>query len=130
MPAGLKPLGEVLVEERLISREQLSEALKRQLETGRPIGKILLEMGSIGEDALVEAVANQLRVPYADLVSYPPSQSVALLISKEVAVRHQAVPVEVDDEGLLVAMVEPTRSPRSLGTSVARRWHRAAGSSK
>jgi len=53
MPAGSKPLGEVLVEERLISREQLSEAIKRQRETGRPIGKILLEMGALSEDALV-----------------------------------------------------------------------------
>jgi len=110
MPAGSKPLGEVLVEERLISREQLSDAIKRQQETGRPIGKILLEMGALNEDALVEAVSRQLGVPYADLVSYPPSQSVILLISKEVAVRHQAVPVELDEKGLLVAMVEPTNA--------------------
>src|SRR2546429_1328921 len=101
MPAGSKPLGEVLVEERLISREQLSDAIKRQRETGRPIGKILLEMGALTEDALVEAVASQLGVPYIDLVSYPPSQSVTLLISKEVAVRHQAVPVEITNEELL-----------------------------
>ena len=58
MPAGSKPLGEVLVEERLISREQLADAIKRQRETGRPIGKILLEMGALTEDALVEAVAS------------------------------------------------------------------------
>src|SRR5947208_2084891 len=108
LPVASKPLGEVLVEERLISREQLSDAIKRQRETGRPIGKILLEMGALNEDALVEAVSRQLGVPYADLVSYPPSQSVALLVSKEVAVRHQAIPVELDDKGLLVAMVEPT----------------------
>ncbi|MGZ4120648.1 MAG: PilT/PilU family type 4a pilus ATPase [Actinomycetota bacterium] len=108
MPAGSKPLGEVLVEERLISREQLSDAMRRQQETGRPIGKILLEMGALTEDALVEAVASQLGVPYIDLVAYPPSQSVALLVSKEVAARHQAVPVELDERGLLVAMVEPT----------------------
>src|SRR5437588_12446913 len=108
MPAGLKPLGEVLVEERLISREQLSEALKRQLETGRPIGKILLEMGSIGEDALVEAVANPLRVPYAALVSYPPSPSGALLISEKGPLRHQAGPVRGGRAGLPRATVQPT----------------------
>jgi twitching motility protein PilT len=108
MPAGTKPLGEVLVEERLISREQLSEAMNRQRETGRPIGKILLEMGAVNEEALVEAVAGQLGVPYIDLVAYPPSLSMIQLVSKEVAVRHQAVPVELVDGELLVAMVEPT----------------------
>src|SRR5262249_7317858 len=94
--------------ERLISREQLSEAMTRQRETGRPIGKILLEMGAVNEEALVEAVAGQLGVPYIDLVAYPPSLSMIQLVSKEVAGRHQAAPVEVVGGELLVAMVEPT----------------------
>ena len=45
MAAVTKPLGEVLIDERLISREQLQQALLRQKESGQPLGKILLEMG-------------------------------------------------------------------------------------
>jgi twitching motility protein PilT len=106
--AGSKPLGEVLVEERLISREQLANALRRQRETGRPIGKILLEMGALDEEALVEAVARQLGVPFIDLVAFPPSVGVVTLVPKETALRHHAVPVDLVDGELLVAMVEPT----------------------
>jgi twitching motility protein PilT len=106
--AGTKPLGEVLVEERLISREQLSDALSRQRETGRPIGKILLEMGVVNEEALIEAVSRQLGMPYVDLVAFPPASNVATLVPKEVALRHLAVPVDLDEGALVVAMVEPT----------------------
>src|ERR1041384_3303077 len=106
--SGSKPLGEVLVEERLISRDQLQAALRRQTETGRPLGKILLEMGVVNEESLVEAVSRQLGVPYIDLVAFPPSASVATLIPKDIAQRHASVPVEVDGDNLIVAMVEPT----------------------
>ena len=66
MPAP-KPLGEVLVEERVITREQLGVALERQRETGQFLGKILLEMGLVDEGTLVEAVARQIGVPFIDL---------------------------------------------------------------
>ncbi|HEX9713223.1 MAG TPA: PilT/PilU family type 4a pilus ATPase [Actinomycetota bacterium] len=106
--AAQKPLGEVLIEQRLISREQLSQALARQRDTGKPIGKILLEMGAVNEDSLVEAVAGQLGLPFADLATYPPPTTIATLIPKEVASRFGAVPVELTDGTLTVAMVEPT----------------------
>src|SRR5688500_18573027 len=82
---GSKPLGEVLIQERLISREQLQDAMARQRETGRPIGKILLEMGAVTEDALVEAVARQLGVPFIDLAGYPPAPSIVRLIPRDLA---------------------------------------------
>jgi twitching motility protein PilT len=105
-----KPLGEVLVDERLITREQLAEAIKRQRETGKPLGKLLLEMGAVTEDSLVEAVAQQLGMPFADLASAFPPASIARLIPKEVALRHHAIPVEIEDGTLLVAMSEPTNT--------------------
>jgi len=103
-----KPLGEVLVGERLISREQLQAAMKRQTETGMPLGKILLEMGAVDEDALVEAVAHQLDLPYSDLAYGSPPTNVVTLVPREVALRHVAVPVALMDGELTVAMVEPT----------------------
>ena len=68
MPAGSKPLGEVLVEERLISREQLSDAIKRQQETGRPIGKILLEI-TMSVDGHTPEPLRGLRPPKVDAMS-------------------------------------------------------------
>jgi twitching motility protein PilT len=108
--SGVKPLGEVLVAERLISREQLSAALERQRETGRPLGKVLLEIGAVDEEALVEAVARQLGVPYVNLAAWPPPTAITMLLPKEVALRHAIVPVEIHEGKLVVAMAEPTNA--------------------
>lgn len=102
-----KPLGEVLVDERLISREQLSEALLRQKDTGQPLGKILLEMGLIEEKSLVEAVAKQIGLPFVDLGHRRPDPAVAALIPPDFARAREAMPVAVDGGALLVAMAHP-----------------------
>jgi twitching motility protein PilT len=103
-----KPLGEVLVEERLISREQLAEALERQRETGRPLGTILREAGLVEEKALVEAVAKQIGVPFVDLESRAPDPSVVDLVPIEFATDKEAVPVRIEGNALIVAMTHPS----------------------
>jgi twitching motility protein PilT len=103
-----KPLGEVLVEERVISRDQLSEALERQHETGQPLGKILLEMGAVDESMLVEAVSRQVGVPFIDLENRRPSPDVAALVPSDLARRHCVIPVALEGKTLLLAMAEPT----------------------
>ncbi|MGH2792836.1 MAG: GspE/PulE family protein, partial [Actinomycetota bacterium] len=107
MPSSSKPLGEVLVEERLISREQLAEALERQSETGRPLGTILREAGLVEEKSLVEAVAKQIGVPFVDLETRPPDPSVVELIPVEFATAKEVLPVRLDGNALVVAMTHP-----------------------
>ena len=105
-----KPLGEVLVDERLISREQLQQALLRQTETGHPLGKILLETGLIEEKALVEAVSKQIGLPFADLEGGRLDPTVASLVPIEFAREREAIPVRLEDGKLVVAMVHPANN--------------------
>ncbi len=107
MAAGSKPLGEVLVDERLISREQLQQALLRQKETGQPLGKILLEMGLVEEKTLVEAVSKQIGVPFVDLEGARLDPAVVSLIPNDFARAREAIPVRLDGGTLLVAMAHP-----------------------
>jgi twitching motility protein PilT len=102
-----KPLGEVLVDERVISREQLQQALLRQKETGAPLGKILLEMGLVEETALVEAVSKQIGVPFVDLEDARLDPAVVDLIPLEFARAREAIPVRIDGNALVVAMAHP-----------------------
>ena len=107
MAGGHRPLGEVLVDERLISREQLQQALLRQKETGQPLGKILLEMGLVEEKTLVEAVSKQVGLPFVDLEGRRLDPEVVGLIPDELARSKQAIPVQLHGEVLLVAMAHP-----------------------
>jgi twitching motility protein PilT len=102
-----KPLGEVLVDERLISRDQLQQALERQRETGQPLGRVLLEMGLVEERALVEAVAKQIGLPFVDLAERRIDPAVVSLIPVDFARAREAVPVRLEDGALLVAMAHP-----------------------
>ncbi|MGH2829086.1 MAG: ATPase, T2SS/T4P/T4SS family, partial [Actinomycetota bacterium] len=107
MPAP-KPLGEILVEERVVTREQLGQALDRQKETGQFLGKVLMEMGLVDEPTLVEAVARQIGVPYVDLSSARPRMDVVGLVPGDILRKHCAIPAALDGNTLLVAMAEPT----------------------
>ena len=103
-----RPLGEILVEQRLLTREQLQVALERQKETGQPIGRILIEMGAVEENQLVEAVAARIGVPYVDLANRRLDPDLVGLIPDAMARRLAAVPVDLDGMNMVVAMAEPT----------------------
>ena len=64
-------LGDVLVQQRLISQEQLQQTLELQQQTGKKVGRLLIESGVITEELLADALARQLRVPYINLKTYP-----------------------------------------------------------
>ncbi|MFN2642760.1 MAG: PilT/PilU family type 4a pilus ATPase [Actinomycetota bacterium] len=103
-----RPLGEILVEQRLLTREQLQVALERQKQTSQPIGRILIEMGAVEENQLVEAVARRIGVPYVDLSNRRLDPDLVALIPDVMARRLAAVPVELDGMNMVVAMAEPT----------------------
>lgn len=100
-------LGQRLLREGWISREQLRQALKHRSRFHWRIGSSLLEMGAISEDRLVEALAKHLGVPAAkveDLRSIP--DEILELVPARVAQRCQAVPFKVSGRELHVAMLD------------------------
>ncbi|MBD3380286.1 MAG: diguanylate cyclase [Candidatus Omnitrophica bacterium] len=56
-----KPLGQILLESKVINRDQLDEALKAHWKKGTRLGEILRDMGYLTEDVLSEALVCQQR---------------------------------------------------------------------
>ena len=56
---GRKPLGQVMLETGLITRRQLSDALKAQRRTGERLGRVLVNLGFVSELEMFEAVSQQ-----------------------------------------------------------------------
>jgi len=102
-----KQLGEVLLEEGLVTYEQLEEALAEQARTGRALGRVLIDLGFVGEQNLVSALAKQIGLPFVDLGDYPVDPSAASLISDALAKRYSALPIGYEDSKLVVAMSDP-----------------------
>ena len=71
-----RKLGDMLVEARLINREQLESALKHQQVHGGRIGSILVTLGHLKEERLRSTLGRQLGVDMADVESFDPSPEV------------------------------------------------------
>src|SRR5579863_7351743 len=101
-------LGEILVEEQLISPEQLTQALEHQRVHGGRLGKALVDLGLLADSQLASALARQYGIPSVDLSEIPFDPEVVRLIPAETAVKYQVVPLARTGSSLTLAMVDPT----------------------
>ena len=100
-------LGDVLVQQRLISQEQLQQTLDLQRQTGKKMGRLLIETGLITEELFANGLARQLRVPFVNLKTFPFRAEVTKLLPEAAARRFRALALEDKGETLLVAMGDP-----------------------
>ncbi len=105
MPARL---GELLVRENLISLQQLQKAQEAQKVNGGKLGYQLTKLGYIEESQLTEFLSRQYGVPAINLAEFEIDADVIKLIPKEVAEKHQVVPVNRAGGSLIVAMSDPS----------------------
>jgi type IV pilus assembly protein PilB len=104
----IKDLSDVLIEEGLITEEQLEQAQVEQERKGRSLGRVLIELGLVKETDLVAALARQVGLDFVDLGEHQIDPSAASLISDQVARRYRALPIGFDDSRLVVAMSDPS----------------------
>ncbi len=105
MPARL---GELLVRENLISLQQLQQAQNNQKQEGGKLGYHLTKLGFIEESQLTDFLSKQYGVPAINLSEFEIDADVIKLIPKEVAQKHQVVPVNRAGASLIVAMSDPS----------------------
>jgi type IV pilus assembly protein PilB len=103
-----KQLGEILLDEGLISSEKLDEALRERDRTDRRLGRVLIDMGFIKEQDLVAALAKQIGLEFVDLTDYSIDPIASALLPEPVARKYRAIPVSYSEDGrLVVAMADP-----------------------
>ncbi|MBB1074283.1 type II/IV secretion system protein [Rhodoferax sp. 4810] len=100
-------LGDVLVQQRLISQEQLQQTLLLQKQTGKKMGRLLIETGLITEELLANGLARQLRIPFVNLKTFPFRADVVKLLPESAARRFRALVLEDKGDTLLVALADP-----------------------
>ncbi len=102
-----KQLGQILIEQGLLTEDQLEAALAEQQHVPKSLGRILIDLRLIREIDLVRALAHQIGLEFVDLSEYPIDPTVASLIPESVAKRYRAMPIGERDDRLLVAMSDP-----------------------
>ena len=101
-------LGEILVQQKLLSEEQLQFALREQKRTGRKLGRVFVENGFVSEEQISGALAKQLDIPYINLKFFNISPALVRLLPESQARRYRAIVLEERHGTLVVGMADPT----------------------
>ena len=101
-------LGRLLLDNDLITKKNLEQALQEQAGTGERLGHYLVEKGYVEESDLIEILSKQYGVPPADLDNAIVSWDALQLIPVDMARRYLVVPVAVKNGAIDVAMVDPS----------------------
>jgi type IV pilus assembly protein PilB len=101
-------IGDLLIREGVITKEQLGHALQEQKQNGTRIGYNLVKLGFIQETELTKMLARQYKMPAVDLSRFELDPKIAKLVPTDLAVKHLVVPLKRDGRTLTVAMADPT----------------------
>ena len=99
-------IGDILISEGLVTREQVEDALV----TGekKKVGAILIERGLITEEQLLAALADKFCIRFSDLKDITPSPEALTSLSKSLVNQMKVLPLELQGKKLIVATSEPT----------------------
>lgn len=101
-------LGDLLVQQSLITAEQLKHALDEQKRTGRKLGRVLVESNYVTEEGISTALARQLGADFIDLRQFNPKPEHINLLPESQARRLRALVLSERADMLLVGMADPT----------------------
>src|SRR5262245_17004826 len=103
-----KRLGDLLIEAKLITPQDLADAIAQQRRTGELLGATLVRMGLVGEDTMVRQVQQQLGLPLVDLAEVTADEQALALVREDLARKYVALPIEIEGRSsLTVAMADP-----------------------
>ena len=101
-------LGDLLVQQKLISQDQLKFGLEQQKRSGRKLGRVLVDNAFVTEENISEALAKQLNIPYINLKYYNINIEKVRMLPESQARRFRAIVLEERNGMLLIGMADPT----------------------
>ncbi len=101
-------IGELLLREKLITHDQLKNAVEEQKKSGGRLGYNLTKMGFISEKDLTSFLSRQYGIPTIDLSTQEIDSEIIRLIPEDVAQKYQVIPVSRTGSTLVVAMADPS----------------------
>ncbi len=123
-------IGDLLLQNGLISEAHLQQALAAQKSSGKKLGRVLIDLQLIKEDDLLNLLAQQLKIPLINLDTYPFKVDFARQLPETLARRFRAILLGETDGRYLIGMSDPLdlfaldelqrRLNRVLSTAVVR----------
>ncbi len=102
-----KRIGDLMIQQGLITEEQLEIALSQQKIVGKKIGRVLVDMGMINELQLFKMLEIHFGIPYVDLNKTRIDPKVPKIISENLARMHNVIPIKLEKGRLTITMSDP-----------------------
>ncbi|NTW42231.1 MAG: type II secretion system protein GspE, partial [Cellulomonadaceae bacterium] len=103
----MKQLGDILLDDGLVTEAQLMAALDEQVIRGESLGRVLVEIGMLTEAQLVRALANQVGMQFIELGDYPVDRNAVAMVPSSLCRRYTVLPISIIEGYLILAMADP-----------------------
>ncbi|WP_435299987.1 GspE/PulE family protein [Timonella sp. A28] len=103
----MKQLGEILLDEGLVTQDQLLAALDEQVMRGTSLGRVLVEGGMLTESQLVSALAQQVGLQFVDLDEFSVDRKAVALVPGTLCRRYVVLPIGFEGDSIKLAMADP-----------------------
>ncbi|MBL7155669.1 MAG: Flp pilus assembly complex ATPase component TadA [Candidatus Omnitrophica bacterium] len=100
-------LGDILLERKAITPEQLKLAISEQQKTGEMLGQVLIKMGLVNEKEMLQVLAEQQGIPFLDLKETKIDEGVIKKVPAKFAWHYKIMPINIDGNVLTVAISDP-----------------------
>lgn len=100
-------IGDLLVQNQVLTEEQLMKGLQRQKDTGQRLGRTLIDLGYIDEDRFLSFLSQQLDIPFVDLRRFNFDVDLVQLLPESYARRYRAIVLSDEKDSLVVGMADP-----------------------
>src|SRR5687768_12915292 len=101
-------LGKVLIQQGIVTPEQLQTALDYQKSAGVRLGEALTALELCSDEQVARSLALQFDLPFVDLDETAPSPECVATIPAQVALKYCVLPVRMEGDRLIVAVADPT----------------------
>jgi twitching motility protein PilT len=108
MPPASRRLGEILVERKVLSRDELENLLDRETAEGVQLPRLLLAESKVSEKDLVAALGERAGFGFVDLERRVPNPMVETMVPPAMVHSLLALPVDLEGDSVLVAMADPS----------------------
>ena len=109
-----KTIGEILVDQKLITRGQLEEALSKQKKIKekwghtRPLGLLLIEIGYINSRGYLTALSKHFNMPILSMKDYQPDPQLQKVIGERYAMERKIIVLENSAKTIKLVLAEPS----------------------
>jgi len=107
-PQAKRHIGQILIDQGILTEDQLRIALLEQMKSHLPVGRLLVQLGFVSEATLRDALSEKLGLQSVDLTHIIVDPAALKMLPRELARRYRMFPVALDRQAkkFIVALAD------------------------